>query len=105
MNVICQQIPKTQFVEFVIDGESSPELMRKINFEFQGISDFQATRLDIPTERFFAVLKAGKTLDQEWFKKKFAEYGLTIHCYHTGNLGEAKYQHMAKKDCPELNSK
>lgn len=100
-----QDSDKHVFVEFVVSGETTPQILRKINHEFQANADFQATRMDIPTERFFGVYKKGIAFDQKWFEEEFKKYGLTIHCLNTGYVGEKKYQHMSKKDCPEINSK
>ena len=94
---------KSEFIEFVVDGNASVELFRKINFDFQANSDFQVTRLDIPSERFFGILKSGKSIDLDWFIAKFKEYGLTIHCINTGFVGEKEFQHLSKKDCQDLN--
>lgn len=101
----CQETNPPVFIEFVVDGETSPDLIRKINFEFQGNSDFQITRLDIPTERFFGVYKPGIAFDQAWFEKEFKKYGLTIHCINTGFVGQKSYQHISRKECSEINSK
>lgn len=101
----CQEKEPPVFVEFVVDGETSVELLRKINSDFQANPDFQVTRMDIPSERFFGVYKVGIEFDRKWFENKFKEYGLTIHCLHTGKAGVDSYQHLAKKNCSEINSK
>lgn len=103
--VYSQDNPKPVFVEFVVDGDVSVEVLRKINQEFRANPDFLQTRMDIPTERFFGVYKAGISFDQKWFENEFLKYGLSIHCINTGFVGEKPYQHMASKDCPEINSK
>lgn len=96
---------KQEFIEFVVNGETTPELLRSIHKEFNTNPDFQAARMDIPTERFFGVMNIGKVIDLNWFQEIFKGYGLTIHCINTGNVGEVPYQHMAKKDCPEISTK
>lgn len=104
LSSIClgQNQKDSYFIEFVVDGESSVELYKKINQEFRENPDFQVTRFDIPTERFFGVLKPEQNLDLVWFEKKFESYGLKIHCLNYGKLGEVPYQHMSKKDCTEI---
>lgn len=100
-----QDSDKQVFVEFVVSGETTPQLLKKVNHEFQANPNFQATRMDIPTERFFGVYKKGIAFDQQWFVKEFQKFGLTIHCLNTGYVGEKSYQHLARKDCPEINTK
>lgn len=101
----CQESTQPVFVEFVVDGETTPELIRKINQEFLANPDFQVTRMDIPTERFFGVYKPGIQFDQKWFETEFEKYGLTIHCINSGLVGDKPYQHISRKECSEINSK
>jgi hypothetical protein len=101
----CQEKnSKPTFIEFVVGGETTPQLLKEINLDFQGNPDFQVTRMDIPTERFFGVYQVGKDFNHQWFSDKFQAYGLTIHCINSGLVGEKTYQHLSRKDCPELNN-